>query len=57
MNIADSRKEKDLKDARILAETEKETLRQELRVSEEEERRLEVERQRLEIVEQEKQNE
>jgi flotillin len=58
MNIADSRKEKDLKDAKILAETEKENAAARAAGQlEEEERRLEVERQRLEIREQEKQNE
>lgn len=57
MNIADSRKEKDLKDARILAQTQREKAVAEAAYElEQEERRLGIEKQRLEIREQEKAN-
>src|SRR5699024_6799945 len=53
----DSRKEKDLKDARILAQTQREKAVAEAAYElEQEERRLGIEKQRLEIREQEKAN-
>lgn len=58
MSIADSRKDKELKDAQILAITEKERAVAEAAYAlEQEERRLGIERQRLEIREQDKQTE
>lgn len=58
MNIAESKREKDLKDARIFSETEKERAVAEASFSlEQEQRRLDIEKRRLEIREQEKTNE
>lgn len=58
MSIAEAKKEKDLKDARILAQTEKERAIAEASYElEQEERRLGIEMQRLEIKEKEKANE
>ena len=57
MMIADARKEKELKDARILAETQKEKAIAEASYElEQEARRLDIEKRRLEIKEQEKVN-
>lgn len=58
MSIAETKKEKDLKDAQILAETERERAIAEAAYDlEQEQRRLDIEKQRLEIREQEKANE
>ncbi|MFD2131486.1 flotillin family protein [Pseudogracilibacillus auburnensis] len=58
MNIADSRKEKEIKDQRILAETQREKAISEAAYElEQEERRLEIERKRLEIKQQDKERE
>lgn len=58
MQIAETRKEKDLKDSQIEAETSREKARSEAAYSLEiEERNLEIERKRLEIREQEKERE
>lgn len=55
MNIAESRKAKEIKDQQILAETDRERAISEAAYSlEQEERRLEIERKRLEIRQQEK---
>lgn len=55
MNIAESRKEKEIKDQRILAETDRERAISEASYAlEQEERRLEIEQQRLAIRQQEK---
>lgn len=58
MNIAETKKDKDLKDAKILAETEKERAIAEASYDlEQEQRRLTIEARRLDIREQEKTNE
>lgn len=57
MNIAETRKEKDIKDAKILAETQREKAIAEAAYElEQEERRLGIEKQRLQIAEQKKAN-
>src|SRR5690625_71077 len=58
MSIADARKEKEINDQRILAETQRETAISEAAYElEQEERRLEIERKRLEIKQQDKERE